>query len=542
MAGISLDQHLVRANEAVLNGNWTEAIDHLKKAEQLQPTNPMVLTALGSCYLQAGQAPRSLDYFERAADLSPEVFEAHNNLGVACTLAGNYAQAEKAFRRALELDGENVAAWRNLAQACLQQPERLAEGAQILASVIQSHPEDVDALLMMGNLYEEAGELDSADTLYTQALELKPDLAEAADGKQRLAQIRSRQARIARPEHAKKLAALKGLKKLSSASTEGGAPVAAPVAAAKPKTLGYANPSPYSSLRLKRVFQQVGLEAGPADLRSEWDAADLQAADLVVFSQPNLSADLMNGVKARIQAGKAYAVDFEQDYHHMPPDHPAYDHFGPGNPHALAALESILGGAVWVSVSSPTLGEALRPYCKEIKVVLPGWDGANPLWSKPKLPHSGFHIGWIGSAAERPDLLSIKLDLVRYLRENPAAVLVIAGDAGAYEAFGNISEKQKLFLPSAEADEIPYILGQFDVLIVPWRDIPYNRAKSDLALVEAGARGIPWVASPIPSYREWGVGGVLVEGKWGAAVEKAKGMGVEEKVEERKVVEKAGNI
>jgi glycosyltransferase involved in cell wall biosynthesis len=147
----------------------------------------------------------------------------------------------------------------------------------------------------------------------------------------------------------------------------------------------------------------------------------------------------------------------------------------------------------------------------QVHTVLPVWDSANPLWAKPVVARTAFHVGWIGSAAEREDLLTIKMDLTRFMRVCPRAVLVIAGDGGAFEAMGRISEQRRIFLPDVGATEIPYVLSQLDVLLVPWRDVPYNRSKSDLPLVEAGVRGLPWVASPIPSYREWGVGGILAE-------------------------------
>lgn len=509
MTDISFEQYLFQADAAVQIEDWASAIAELNQADRLQPANTMVVTALGSCFIQSGDIKKSVGYFERVVDISPEVFEAQNNLGVAYTLAGEYAQAEKAFRKALQLEGENLAAWKNLAQVCLQQTDRVVEGTQILASMISTHPEDVDSLLMMANLYEETGNLDSSDTLYDQALSLEPELKEAVDGKARIALVRSRQARMDKPKRIKKMAAPQIVKTANPAPN-----------ATVQKVIGYGASSTYSVIRLKRIFSQFGLPLNGMNFQSTFDPADLEKAEFFIFSQPNLLANLMRGINACLQSQKPFGVDLEQDFFHMPTDHPAYAHFGPGNPQAMKALELIMNQAEWVSVTSTALADAVRPHCKVVKVVLPGWDGANPAWNAPRPSHTSFQIGWIGSAAERADLLSIKLDLVRFFRENPRSMLMIAGDAGAYEAFGSLSENRKLFLPFPEVGEIPYLLAQFDVLLVPWRNIPYNQAKSDLALVEAGASQVPWVASSIPAYRDWAVGGILAEkaGDWFAAL------------------------
>ncbi|NOH01772.1 MAG: hypothetical protein HND47_07335 [Chloroflexi bacterium] len=49
------------------------------------------------------------------------------------------------------------------------------------------------------------------------------------------------------------------------------------------------------------------------------------------------------------------------------------------------------------------------------------------------------------------------------------------------------------------------------MLAVPLRSAPYNISLPDTILVEAGARGIPWIASPIPAFRRWAAGGILPE-------------------------------
>ena len=97
MTNGTYEQYLVDADGAVQQGDWQVAIQALKQADTLQPGQPPILTALGSCHIQLGQMDAAVDYFQKVAGLASNVFEAHNNLGVALTLAGQYAGAEKAL-------------------------------------------------------------------------------------------------------------------------------------------------------------------------------------------------------------------------------------------------------------------------------------------------------------------------------------------------------------------------------------------------------------------------------------------------------------
>lgn len=186
------EQHLALADAAALQGDWPGAIAALTQADQLIPQQAGVLTALGTCLIQTGQVQAAIPYFEQVAQLLPDVFEAHNNLGVALTLGSQFAQAEQSFRQALQIDGESLVAWKNLAQVCLEQTERLSEGVKILAALIRSHPEDSGALVMMGNVYEEGGQAESAELCFRAALKADTENSDAAEGLQRVLEAQAK--------------------------------------------------------------------------------------------------------------------------------------------------------------------------------------------------------------------------------------------------------------------------------------------------------------------------------------------------------------
>jgi glycosyltransferase involved in cell wall biosynthesis len=119
------------------------------------------------------------------------------------------------------------------------------------------------------------------------------------------------------------------------------------------------------------------------------------------------------------------------------------------------------------------------------------------------------NIGWLGSREQLEDVASIRRMVLRVLREFPYTQLVIGGNAQVYQLFDRIPESRRIFLPPAQPDDYPYLLSQIDILLVPLRDTLFNRMQSDLRLMEAGIRRIPWIASPMPAFIAWGAGGYI---------------------------------
>lgn len=495
----TFDELIAQANTCAEAGDWQTTFDTLARADALAPDEPGLATSLGTCLVQLGRYGAALPYFQRAVASQPTSAEAHNNLGFAYTLIQNAEQAERAYNAALEHDPGHLAAQRNLAQLYLD-TDRPQHGIPLLAEIVRRHPRDAQALVMMGGCYEEAEDFDSARTLYAEALRVEPGFSPAQDALARLpaAQPQPARTRLARPEHASKLAALKR----------------------KP-------PSPISNLQSSIFFcgtgeVSEGVRLGvPAQALSAagWrvkvgqipSVADLACHDVFVFSRPHLAAQLMESLQTCVKAGKRVIVDLDDDFHHLPPDHPGYAHVGPGNPERLRALEAALAQAEALVVATPVLAERYAPLSKRVVVIPNGWSSANPLWAKSARRLAPFVIGWAGTATHRADVAVMKAGVTRFLRENPQALLAIAGDPAVYEIFNILPEAQRLYLPYVPFDDYPYVLAHFDVLLAPLRDNEFNRAKSDIKLLEAGVRGLPWVASPLPAYLAWEIGGLFAE-------------------------------
>jgi Tfp pilus assembly protein PilF len=223
------DQLIENANIYAQNGDWHRALDALAEANKLKPRDVGTITGMAQCALQLEKPEEALIFFQQAVVLAPDSADVHNNLGLVQSILGQLEAAEGSYQMAITLDPDLAQAWKNLAMLYLRQDTRVKEGVDILSAVVQADPKDSDAWFLLAQCYEEIGDIDSAKDLYENALKHNPDHLSSQSALDRLVQeeVVSEQIydlnRIARPEHAQKLAALKslkGLKKLPGDPTE----------------------------------------------------------------------------------------------------------------------------------------------------------------------------------------------------------------------------------------------------------------------------------------------------------------------------------
>jgi hypothetical protein len=237
---------------------------------------------------------------------------------------------------------------------------------------------------------------------------------------------------------------------------------------------------------------------------------DFQARfDLVVALHPHGDLKLMQGLAACSAAGLPVILELDADFEQMPVNHPDHDSLGLGTPASAKAYTSALLLADRVVVPSQNLANRLRANGYAAEVMLDGWNGGNALWHKPMPRRATLNLGWIGPSGQVEDVEPIRRVIARLMHEFSHVRLVIVGDTDVYQLFDNLPESRRLFLPPVSVEDYPYLLGQVDVLLVPLRNSPFNQSQSDRRLVEAGIRRIPWVASPIPSFVDWEVGGLI---------------------------------
>lgn len=164
-----------------------------------------------------------------------------------------------------------------------------------------------------------------------------------------------------------------------------------------------------------------------------------------------------------------------------------------------------------ITTSSDPFAENLRAAGYPAMAIANGWSIFNPYWGEKKEKNNPtIQLGWFGNLDDLDDLAAIRRPLVRILREFDDKVrIIIIGNQNAYRIFDLIPDNLKTYIPCCSQEEIPYLLNQIDILLLPLWKTNTSKLYSDDLLMYAGIKNIPWVASFCDSTVKWAKGGML---------------------------------
>jgi tetratricopeptide (TPR) repeat protein len=118
---------------------------------RIHPGHAEAHNNLGLALAQQGRIDEAIRHYSEAIRLLPDYFEAHGNLGAALAGTGRYADAINHFSIAVRLRPDHALARENLAQAHYD----------------------------LGVMYVRKGDLQSAKTLFEEALRIEPNYHDA---------------------------------------------------------------------------------------------------------------------------------------------------------------------------------------------------------------------------------------------------------------------------------------------------------------------------------------------------------------------------
>lgn len=476
---------------------------------------------LGKTYLNENRLADALDVFSRILADYPEDVETLHILGNIYLASGDGKTAKTIYLRASQLEPDNVIIQRQISLA-----EEMGEG-----QIEESVPTDVSAVARLlqrltgsAQAISESDILRAADLLdriinsESPAELVARHLDEIDELLPALVELNIRQAYAdGLPELAESLRKLQLNIGNQLAFKVGDSPQAKNTHAAVSQSSFKGNilfllPEPgQNSSRMALLKPTLESFGCVASAKREYIPGRDPRPDVVITGNPHLHPPLLESLSALSQAGVPIILDLDTDFEKQPISHNEYSTKGLGTSARSNAYTSAISMAKMVTVPSAVHADSLRDLVQNVSVIPDGWSSANKLWQKDPHPRSTINIGWQGTSGQLEDLTLIRRFIVRVIREFSNTRVVIIGNPQAYRLFESLPENRRLYLPATAHEELPYQLSQLDMLLVPLRNTPYNLSMPDTILMEAGARGIPWLASAIPSFRRWKNGGMISE-------------------------------
>ena len=97
-------KEFAKGNAASRKGEHALALDHFRKATQIDPEFSQAFNSTGVSDMELGQLKQASDQFQKAVDLVPDYLVALANLSIALCRLKHYHEAAEVARRALKLD------------------------------------------------------------------------------------------------------------------------------------------------------------------------------------------------------------------------------------------------------------------------------------------------------------------------------------------------------------------------------------------------------------------------------------------------------
>lgn len=168
--------------EIYRSGEWErEGIAYWEKALELSPSNHSLRYAVAKAYLHSGSFELSAGHFSRVAEGTEEKGTragAETLLAYIRAIQGASEEAERRYRKAIEISPHNPIAYTGLAHLLADQ-ERYEEARESFKLAVSQDPNDATLLIQYGITCDKLDDIECAEQVAEQAIEVDPEYAEA---------------------------------------------------------------------------------------------------------------------------------------------------------------------------------------------------------------------------------------------------------------------------------------------------------------------------------------------------------------------------
>jgi protein O-mannosyl-transferase len=178
-------------------GAAEEAISHLHKALEIDPEFANAHNTLGNILNDRGESDEAIKHFRKALQTNPQFAMAHYNLGRALARRGDVESAITHYRAALKITPGDADVRNNLGLLLAKQGS-LAEAIDQFREALQIDPGYAKAYFNLGKLYMQENRLDDAVRYFRQALQLQPGVAEIHENLARAFAVQGKKEEAAR--------------------------------------------------------------------------------------------------------------------------------------------------------------------------------------------------------------------------------------------------------------------------------------------------------------------------------------------------------
>jgi tetratricopeptide (TPR) repeat protein len=167
--------YLIAANQRSLN-RIHEALETLRRLEQLHPRFSLLYQERGYCYTTLRDAPRAIEAFLRGVDINPALAKSWSMLERLFRMTGDARNAAAA--------AERISSLKTLPPEVVRAGSLFSDGdlsaaENILRAYLRTSSDDVEALRLLARIQHQHDVLDEAESLLEAALEIKPDYVAA---------------------------------------------------------------------------------------------------------------------------------------------------------------------------------------------------------------------------------------------------------------------------------------------------------------------------------------------------------------------------
>lgn len=236
------------------------------------------------------------------------------------------------------------------------------------------------------------------------------------------------------------------------------------------------------------------------------DRPERVAPDIVILQRLMHEGIAEDCRKSRESHGQFFIQDIDDWYWGLDPRNQAWKASHPkwNKEENTRFYTANVGAADLITVSTPWLAQACAEKWpgKPIEVIKNYVDVAR---FTPVVPgvNENLTLGWVGSTAHRSGDLELLRGTMNQAR-NMGYTIYHGGHSQHADSFASrvgLQDDDTVVKPLTTSEQYPLLLTM-DVGVIPLADKPFNHAKSDIKGLEYAASGIPFIATPLPSYSD----------------------------------------